>query len=416
MGDVPGWIWLTLSGLLLLSGVCSASEAALFSLTRGEQERCGSRVRRLLERPLDLLITLLLTNLVVNILFFAFADRLWLSSEGATEESGFAAELLALFGALFAVLIGGEILPKTLGLRGRVGFARFTAPMWLLLMGLLSPVRRLLVGLLEFFGRIAERGGDERRLTPVELAAALEGAVSPGGLYAAEADLLSEIIELRSIRVRELMTPRVDIEFLELDGSNLESCLAVALDRRRTWLPVIGEGVDDVRGIVTVRELLLHPDRPVAQRVMPVLFVPEVAGAIALLRLFRESRAAEAVCVDEWGGTAGLVTLEDVFEELLGDLRVEGEARQADVVPIGSGAYRVPGQLSVREWNEAFGRKVVPTEFETVGGMVTALLGRIPRHGDEVRFENLVVNVVEVRGRRVIAVEVHIEQPAESAP
>ncbi|MFT5829942.1 MAG: putative hemolysin, partial [Bacteroidia bacterium] len=114
--------------------------------------------------------------------------------------------------------------------------------------------------------------------------------------------------------------------------------------------------------------------------------------------------------VDEWGGTAGIVNVEDIFEELVGDLRVEGESREISVVPLGEGNYRVAGSLSMHDWNDVFGFQVVPKEYETVGGFVTALLGRIPRAGDEVRWGDLVLEVHDVRGRRVQTVDMSVHE------
>ncbi len=132
-----------------------------------------------------------------------------------------------------------------------------------------------------------------------------------------------------------------------------------------------------------------------------------------LLKLLRERKATEAIVVDEYGGTAGAVTIEAVFEEIVGDLRVEGEAQEAPVVPLGEGRFRVSGSLSIRDWNEQFGRRVVPEGFETVGGFVTALLGRIRARGRRVRAHGLVTQVREVRGRRVASVDMYIEDGAE---
>jgi magnesium and cobalt transporter len=199
-----------------------------------------------------------------------------------------------------------------------------------------------------------------------------------------------------------------------LDGSNRAEVLARALEERLSWLPVVDGAPDEIRGSVRVRDLLVHPDRTLRALTMPVLFVPEVASCMDLLRLFRDRKATEAVCVDEWGGTAGYVTVEDVFEELVGELRVEGEAREVEVVPLGEGAYRVPGSLSIRDWNDRFGMRVVPTEFETVGGLVTALLGRIPRSGDEVAYGHLELEVGEVRGRRVDWVRLRVRDGSGS--
>jgi len=225
-----------------------------------------------------------------------------------------------------------------------------------------------------------------------------------------EVDLLTEIVELREIRVREIMTPRVDNLFCELDESNREEVLAQAVEQRLSWLPVIEGAADAVRGRVRVRDLLVHRERPISQLVMPVKFVPEVASALDLLRQLREDRAKEAVCVDEWGGTAGTVTIEDVVEEIVGDLRTEGEQPDNLIERLSEGEYKVSGALSVRDWNDRFGSEVVPSEFETVGGLVTALLGHIPKPGDEVEYGALRMQVASVDGRRVEFVRLSVPQ------
>jgi putative hemolysin len=269
-----------------------------------------------------------------------------------------------------------------------------------------------LVRLLDQIGKRLDRGGDERALEAHELADMLEDSAQQGGLLDHEADLLAELVELKSLKVREIMTPRVDGLFLELDGSDRGPVVAEALARRMSWLPVVEGNADLVRGMVRVRDLLREPTRPIDQLVMPALFVPEVASCLDLLRTFKERRTAEAICVDEWGGTAGYVTIEELFEEIVGDLRVEGEARQQAVVPLGEGVFQVPGSLSVRDWSERFGLDVEAVQFETVGGLVTALLGRIPRSGDQVLLQGLELEVGEVRGRRVLSVRMRATEKA----
>ncbi|MFM7281873.1 MAG: transporter associated domain-containing protein, partial [Planctomycetia bacterium] len=153
-------------------------------------------------------------------------------------------------------------------------------------------------------------------------------------------------------------------------------------------------------------------DSALEELAQPALFVPEVASALDLLRLMRERKATEAIVVDEFGGTAGFVTLEHVFEEIVGDLRREGESEEQSVERLDGGRWRVAGHLSIRDWNEQFGRQLVPEGFETVGGFVTALLGRIPRAGDRVRAHGIVMEVREVRARRVAKVDMSVEGPA----
>jgi putative hemolysin len=312
-------------------------------------------------------------------------------------------------GILVVLLVFGEIFPKTLGLRARVQVASLSAPILMGAVTLLGPLNRPLRDLLDRCNSVLSFWvREEQGITTELLADVLERGTEAGDLLDEEVDLLAEVIELDDIRVREIMTPRVDTLFVDLTGKDRAAMVREALRRRLSWLPVMDKGPDRVVGRVRVRDLLRNEDRPLRQLVMPVKFVPEVASALDLLRSLREDRATEAVVVDEWGGTAGYVTAEDVFEEIVGDLRVEGESRVPTVVPLGEGRYRVSGALSIRDWNEAFGLRVVPTEYETVGGFVTALLGRIPRAGDDVRVGALEMEVHEVRGRRVATVDIWI--------
>ncbi|MDP6539549.1 MAG: hemolysin family protein [Planctomycetota bacterium] len=405
MSQTPLELWLLLGGLLCLSGFFSASETALFSLSPPQAARAGRRVRAMLARPRETLVTVPLCNLVVNLAFFAFASQVHIGEgESGRVASGFA--------ALLAVLLVGEILPKSLALRAPVAVAE--AGSWPLagLVRLMAPVRRVIHALLEPLVRLASpRRRDGGEVTSETLGRVLERSAEDGLLETGEANLLAEIVELGGIRVREIMTARVDALMLEADADPAP-IVAEALAKKLTWLPVYEESRDEVLGLVKLRELLAVEPRPVRQLVMPVKFVPEVARVLDLLNEFREDRAAEAVVVDEWGGTAGVVTIEDVFEEIVGELRVEGEEREKPVVPLGEGCFRVAGGLSIRDWNEEFGARVVPTEFETVGGFVTALLGRIPRAGDRVRSGELVCEVREVSGRRVLQVDMFIERRA----
>jgi CBS domain containing-hemolysin-like protein len=404
--------WVAIAVLLAASAFCSASETALFSLDAAGRDRAGPGARRLLENPQALLISLLLANLLVNVLVFAVASGLAQSEAGSYEA------LLAGALALVAVLVVGEILPKTLALRAPVVVARLVAAPLAALVALLAPLRRLVRFQLEIATRVlGDVAREEPRITAEALAEVLGQSAEVGMLAAGEADLLAEVVELEGIRVREIMTPRVDMLALDLQASEDDNIqiMARALARRLTWLPVIRGDADQVAGSVRMRDLLAQPEKNLRELVRPAHFIPEVAGVLDLLKHLRERKATEAVVVDEWGGTAGVVTIENVFEEIVGDLRVEGEAPERPVLPLDGGGFRVSGSLSIRDWNERFNHEVVPEGFETVGGFVTALLGRIPRAGDRVRQGDLVWQVREVRGRRVTSVDLHLERAESEA-
>lgn len=391
--------------LLAGSAFFSAAEAALFGLTPVERKSASRSARELLAEPRALLATILLGNLVVSTLYFAFASGL-LPVEGRWQQ------VLHGLVVLVVLLLFGEILPKILALRARRGVAGLVAPVLRALVLVLDPLTRpLLLGLELVHGVLSRWIRPEGGITSDVLARVLERGAAEGALHEREADLLSGILELEDIRVREIMLPRVDTLFLDVSGEDRAEVTRTALAQRLSWLPVIDGEPDRVEGRVNLRELVRHPERSIRSLVMPVKFVPEVASALDLVRSLRVDQASEAVVVDEYGGTAGVVTAEYAFEQIFGDLRAEGEESTPPVVSLGDGRFRVGGDLSIREWNEAFGLDVVPREFETVGGFVTALLGRIPRAGDRVRVGLLELEVHEVRRRRVLTVDLGVLPP-----
>ncbi len=395
--------WIILLFLLMCSAAFSASETAFFSLGAKEPGQVGNaKVARLIREPRELLVSLLAGNLFINVFFFAMASR---TIPGDGLWSGFA--------ALVAILICGEIVPKTLALRMPSGVARLTAPIWVSYLGLMKPVRLCVNAFLNAGLRVlGESDRREQGVSVESLAHALDQSADEGSLAHGEADLLGEIIQLSTMRVREIMTPRVDVLALDLEEDAQEHKGVVERARRQriTWLPVVRGDMDSVVGAVSLRNLYTHADRPLEQLVMPVQFVPEVAPVLSMMNVLRTARAAEAVVVDEWGGTAGVVSLEDLFEEVVGDLRAEGEESVREVIPMGEGRYRVSGDLSIREWNETMGLQVVPSAFETLGGYILAILGRLPKTGERIELgSGLMGEVHEVRGRRVITVDLFLE-------
>lgn len=400
------WHWIALPVLLCASAFFSSIETALFSLDEPDLDRAGGTARRIMRDPQRVLLSILLGNLFVNVLIFSIVSDL------APVDREYGA-LLVGGAALVLVLLFGEIVPKSLALRAPMPVVRFgagaLAAFMVLARPLLAVARLVLEVAVRALGSLAR---EERGLTPEDLALVLESSAGRGVIEGEEADLLVEVVELEGVRVRELMTPRVDMLALDLSQpvEDQKDVIDRALEARHVWLPVVRGTPDDVVGQVRLRELLAGGARPLRELVRRVRFVPEVASGLDLLRVLRENKASEAVVVDEYGGTAGVVTLEDVFEQILGDLRVEDEEAPPLVVPLGAGGFRVAGALSIRDWNERFGHRVVPAGFETIGGFVTALLGRIPRAGDRVRFGTLAFRVHDVRGRRVKSVDLSIER------
>jgi CBS domain containing-hemolysin-like protein len=315
--------WGTLAGLLLVSGFFSSAETALFSLTPAQRARASEPVRRLVAKPRRLLITVLLGNLITNLFFFSFAERL------AADDAGVRAIAVRL-GVLVVLLVCGEILPKTLGLRARASVAHVTAVPLGLVVPALGWLAQPLVAFLERCNRLVSLvAREEAAFRPDVLAHVMERGAAQGVLLGMEAELVVQAVELGQVRVREIMTPRVDALFLDVSGEGRDGVVARALATRQSWLPVSDGVPDRILGRVRVRDLLQSDARAIRELVMPVHFVPEVADALDLLRSLHAERTTEAVVVDEWGGTAGFVTAEDVFESLVGDLRTRARSGRA---------------------------------------------------------------------------------------
>ncbi len=400
-------LWLLLAALLTASGLVSASETALFSLTPAERRNVGTDAERLLADSRGVLISILFVNLLINLLFFSFSARLAPSDDPYMETAWG-------LGAVVVLVAFGETLPKVIALRARVAMARRSARVWIVVVAAMRPVRTVLERLLELLYRaLGPAAHEEGGVTNEALAQALERSAEKGLLLGSEAEFLTGVLELEGVRVREIMTPRVEMVFLDKSEDNRAEAIARGLASKLPWIVVIDGEPDRIVGRVRLRDLLSPDARPLVDLLTPVRFVPELASALGALTFLREQHLAQAVVVDEWGGTAGLVTIEDVFESIVGDLRIEGEREERPIEALPDGGFRVAGWLSIRDWNELFGHRVVATEFATIAGFVTVLLGHIPRAGDEARSGPFLFRVHVVRGRRIEVLDIFLTPALE---
>ena len=226
------------------------------------------------------------------------------------------------------------------------------------------------------------------------------------GLDQRDRQMLRSIIELDYTTVREVMVPRLDMVAIEA-GASLEEAAAVIVEHGHSRLPVYVETMDDVLGIVYVRDLLAaavdpQKDRDLRSLTRPAFIVPETKRVDELLEEFRDRRTQIAIVVDEYGGTEGLVTMEDVLEEIVGEIEDEfSRSREAEITHHEDGAVYVNAGLSAEEVQALFGVSIESDDFDTVGGFVYHNLGRVPHVGDVVENGNLRVEVVLVTGRRL---------------
>jgi len=392
--------------LLCSSGFLSGSETALFSLSRAQLYRfrhgkgAGRLAAALMDKPRRLLNTLLLGNTLVNTAYAAVSAVAIIELGRAGAPGWFIAA--APIVSLLVLILVGEVTPKMLAFAAGVRLAPISATvlvalerlfrpiLWLLEMVLVVPLTRIL----------APRPSGRADISVKELAVLLDLSARRG-LIAHDANaLLQEIIGLTEIKVSEIMVPRVDVTAYDVEGPPAGLAKLLAATRHRK-IPVYERDMDHVLGAVHAKQLLLEPTAPLRTLVAKLPFVPATANLERLLILFRVTRTQMAIVVDEYGGTAGLVTLEDVLEEIVGDIAESHEVRRGPAVEeVSQEEYVVDGDLAIHEWGEAFGIDLSGRRISTIGGFVTSLLGRIPHPGDTARYRNLEFTVESLRRRR----------------
>jgi putative hemolysin len=396
---------------LAVSAAISGSETALFSLNRRALEAFRTsarathqRVHRIMEHPRRCLLTLLLANTAVNTAIFTVA---FVAME-ALRDNHPVAFAAAGVGFLLILIIVAEMLPKALALTNVQRLAPIAASIVSALEVVLGPIRWFLAFFLvdPMMRLLAPAGHHDDAVSPEELTQILEQSAQDGVIDKKENEMLMGAVALSTASVREVMTPRVDLQAIPLPSDPATARRLAAAAGRRI-LVAHARDLDDVKGIIPARDVFLNPTTPVRSLVRPVHFVPEQVNLIQLIRYFREKKIQYAVVVDEYGGTAGFVSLTDVAKRVIGEVSDEPGARPMTVETIDDHTYRLPGDFSVRLWANRFGVREIDGHIDTLAGLVLSKLGRLPRPGDTVRIRNLTLTVEAMEKRRVASVILH---------
>jgi CBS domain containing-hemolysin-like protein len=338
------------------------------------------------------------------------------ASAAASAGSAHPLKVGLLAGLVVGIILGEGILARAVVGRQPERALRATSalvrPVYFALYAIVWPVARLARA-----GARArsEPGADRDGETGEDVDAYIEVGEREGILEAGEGAMVRGIVDLGETRVREIMTARTDIVALQASASIAEARKLV-LAAGHSRFPVYREGIDNVVGVIHVRDLLQSWEEgveteTVADRMRPAFFVPETQSTRELLAQIR-TRTQIAFVVDEYGGLAGLVTLEDVLEEIVGDIREEHEADRSTLEATADGAWLVSGLAHVEELQNVFGLDLGERNFDTVGGLVVATFGRVPAPGESTEIKGILVEVLEADRRRVYRVRVRKADPA----
>jgi len=252
-----------------------------------------------------------------------------------------------------------------------------------------------------------------------ELLELLHGAFEHKLLDADALSMIEGVLQVSEMTVRDIMIPRAQMDVVSIDDDPTEF-LPLVLETKHSRFPVIGENKDDVVGILLAKELLLYYRNPASfdlrETLRPAVFVPESKRLNVLLRDFRANRNHIAIVVDEYGGVSGLVTIEDVLEQIVGDIEDEYDFDESEdnVIAEANGRFRVKAQTEIADFNSHFGTDFADDEFDTVGGLVLQAFGRLPKRGETTTIGGLRFRVVRADSRRLYTLQV--EAVAANAP
>jgi len=422
--DAQAWLQLIIMLVaLVLCALASAAETAFTSVNRiklknlaEEGDKQMLKVERLLAEPNVFLSTILIVNSVAVVVASSMATVLTLRFFSASF-----GELISSVVTSLVVLIFCEISPKTAAVQNPLRWARFfidpvRAAAWVLrpIVWLLSAITSSLVRLLG--GQMKHRGPF---ITEDELRLLVTVGEEEGVLEEEETEMIRSIFEFADTTVREVMVPRIDMVSLP-SSATVNQAVDLAMQGGFSRIPVYeaSVGVDDILGILYTKDMLRqlrenHGSLPVHNLVRSAYCVPETKKLDDLLRELRQSHTHMAMVIDEYGSVAGLVTIEDLMEEIVGDIQDEYDHEEKLFEVVNENEYIINAKMSIYDFNELMDTHMDDSDYETLGGFVYAQLDKIPGVGDTISFEHMTLTVLATRGRRILKIRVSVKRQQE---
>jgi CBS domain containing-hemolysin-like protein len=399
---IPLLVVLTSGGLLFLALVETAFGLLMRLPQRLEAERESENeaLATYLDDPLKFFVPARLMRGTLVVLLVVFLVQ----PLGTGFQGG-----LALAAISIAIILGiGQILPALIVRRSPERYLDLLLPPFTAVANLFGPFTALIIGWTADVHRRSGNGDAPRG------ASEATDLSPPDTETAGDERLLRSVVDFGDTLVREVMTPRPDIVAIASDAT-VDELRVIVREQQYSRLPVYADNLDNIAGLIVVKDLIqmtAEPDgsRRVSEIMRPAAFVPETKRVVDLLREFQQGRVQLAIVVDEYGGTAGLVTVEDVVEELVGEIRDEYDVEAEPIVRESDDTFVFSGKVNISDMTERLGVEVEDGEFETVGGFVLARVGRVPAAGERFDLDGLQVEILEAERKRIH--KVRIQRPA----
>lgn len=406
------WIGLFLLG----SAFFSASETALFSLTKFQQKKLENsenksdkRILKLLSKPRFLLITILLGNTLVNISISSFATlySLFLKEHFGIRLADSTLITIQIIVTTIIILVLGEIVPKLIAWAKAYPIARFvTIPLQII--GLvLWPVLKLL----ELFSHVLSKkktGLANAELTSEEFHSLIHSNNSMHSLEEHEKKILTGLFRLPKAEIREIIIPRVQITAIE-GTQSLDELKQLIIQSGYSRIPVYNNSIDDIVGVVYAKDILLKPDMTdIANLMRPAWFVTENMKIQTLLNQFKSRKTQIAIVVDEYGGTSGIITLEDIMEELVGEIQDEYDVDETPSLNrIDENTVLVNGMCGIRELNSEFGLELDPEKYDNIADFLLEYFNHVPKINEKFVYQdNVEFTIIDSSKKRINKIRV----------
>jgi putative hemolysin len=400
---------------LAFSAFFSGSEVALFSITRAKvrtlvnEEIPGARtLSSLKENPDRFLITILIGNNIVNILAASVATAVSIAIFG---EGGVAISIATVV-VVVLLLVFGEILPKMYASRHAANFALTVSPTISLLSRIMSPV----IWIFNHLGQKITGGAvfSQHLITEEEIKEWIDVGQEEGTIEKDEQEMLHSVFEFGDTRVREVMTPRIDVVMIE-DTLSPEKALEVFKNTGFSRIPIYHDNIDSIRGILNVKDVFAtvmdqRCHLPIIDISSEPLFVPETKKIDDLLRELKSKKSHLAIVLDEYGAFVGIITIEDIVEELVGDILDEFDTDEPELIRITEGVYSVDARMWVSDLNKELVLNLPESEtYETIAGLIIDQLGYIPRIGESCELKGGIrLIVIQMKGKRITRIKLLI--------
>lgn len=395
----------------MFSALFSGSETAFLSLgkVRRHQIRkmdspASRRVVSLLGDPKKLLITILVGNTIVNIAASSILAKCFFDLMG---ESGVGYSIIVM---TLLVLIFGEVTPKIYSLHNAKKVTFFSSFFYTVFEPVATPFRVVLTAISNFIVKmLGVRVEEDRGITEQEIRSLFSISHKKGVVKEKEKDMIDNILEFKELNAADIMTPRIDIGALDISQSkeDIEKSIKEAQYSR---FPVYIHSLDNIVGVIHAKDLLLDPSTPMKDLVKKPYFVPESMKIDDLLQGLQKRHVHMAVVTDEYGITSGIVTIEDVLEEIVGEIRDEFDFESPKVRKIDKLSFELSGQAHIDEVNDALGLSIETDEVDTIGGYVTLQIGEMPQAGDKIEIEGYYFIVNDVSKNRITSLTAEKKQ------